>query len=107
MLRRLLKSMVEVALFARDCLFFTPTALCIGLVGAAVFLSAKSMLAGGHAKDERLFANSGFKESPYRHQAWAVSGFPIGTPQLSRQQRMGECHSGSCLYTLQPTYVGR
>lgn len=104
---RHLSAIIESALFARDCLFFAPTALCIGIVGAAVFLSAKSIVADDHTKDARFSSNPGFKAARHQHDALAVPGVQITAPRRPREQRMDECHSGSCLYGLQLAYPGR
>lgn len=102
-----LSTIIEAALFARDCLFFTPTALCIGIVGTAVFLSAKSIAEDKHATDARIFSNPGFEAAQRQQDAPAVSEVQMSALRRPREQRMDECHSGSCLYGLQLAYPGR
>jgi hypothetical protein len=68
-------AIIEAALFARACLYFVPTTLCIGIVVAAVFLSAKSMLAEDHTKDTRVFVDLSLAETPHRQEAWTVPSF--------------------------------
>lgn len=99
-------AIVEAALLARDCLFFAPTAACITIVGAAVFLSAKSMLVDDDAKGARLLADSGLKATPHRADTWKVLGLETtALPRLKlKAQRMEECHSGPCLYGLHLSY---
>lgn len=100
-------AIVEAALFARACLFFAPTTLCIGIVGAAVFLSAKAMLAEDHTKDSRFFVDLSLAETPHRQEEWTVPGFRAAARPRLKAQHMDACHSGSCLYSLQPPYLGR
>lgn len=101
------ETIVEAALYAKACLFFVPTALCIGIVGAAVFLSAKSMLADDHAKDVHRLVDAGLKKASHWQEALAIPGFPTDARSGLKAQRMDECHSGGCLYRLQPAYVSR
>jgi hypothetical protein len=104
---RHLSAIIEAALFARDCLFFVPTAACIGIVGAAIFLSAKTIVADDHAKDARFSSNPGFKAAQHQQEAPALPGVQITVLRRPREQRMDECHSGSCLYGLQLAYPAR
>lgn len=100
-------AIIEAALFARDCLFFVPTASCIGIVGAAVFLSAKSMVADEPAKDARFASNPELKAARLQQDPPTVPGFQITALRRPREQRTDECHSGSCLYGLQRASPGR
>jgi hypothetical protein len=104
--RKYSDTIIEAALLARDCLFFVPTVACITIVGAAVFLSAESMLVDDHTKAARLLANSGLKETPHRADAWKVLGLEAtALPRLKlKAQRIDECHSGPCMYGLHLSY---
>lgn len=100
-------AMIEAALFARDCLFFVPTTFCVGIVGAAVVLSAKSLVADDHGKDTPLFSDSGSKAAQHQQGALAIPGLQTTVLRRPREQHVDECHSGSCLYGLQLASPGR
>jgi hypothetical protein len=102
-----LSALIESALFAKDCLFFAPTALCIGIVGAAVFLSARSIAADAPATDARFSSNPGFKAAQHQQDAPLLPGIQTTALRRPREPRMDECHSGSCLYGLQLASPGR
>ncbi|WP_156902121.1 hypothetical protein [Azohydromonas australica] len=102
-----MNAMIEAALFARDCLFFVPTAFCIGIVGAAVFLSAKSITADDPAKDVRFSSHPGLQAAQHQQDAPVLPGLQTTALRRSREQRLDECHAGSCLYGLQLASPGR
>lgn len=100
-------AMIEAALFARDCLFFVPTTFCVGIVGMAVVLSAKSLAADDPVKGARLLSDSGSKAAQYHQDAVPAPGFQATALRRLREQRMDECPSGPCLYVLQLASPGR
>lgn len=73
----------------------------------AVVLSAKSLVAGDPMKDARLFSDSGFKAAQHHQDAATTPGFQATALRRPREQRLDECHPGSCLYGLQMASPGR